>query len=462
MFYRLIVYCYCLLASLATFSQNSADIKKGDAYLTRSDYTRAVEFYKKAVAAHKTSISANEKLGKAYLTLNDPKNAEAIYSQLASITPEGSLDRFYYAQVLRMNGKYSEAGKTYDIYFKAHPNDPLANEFRNFESRVMHLLTDTDYYKITDIPENTSGSEVGPTFCFYFFCYSSNKHDLNAPTDNYDLYIQRGGNPSNHPAPEKLKGDVNGRLTEGPATFSRDGKEMIFTRSNYGQKGADGKIKIGLYHADYDSTDKKWINTAVLNFIDYDYNFMQPSLSTDGSTLYFASDIPGGFGGIDIYVCHKQGNAWSAPVNLGSGINTMGSEQTPFLSDRGILFFASDSRMGLGGLDMYSATATDGVWGHATNLGAPLNTAYHTLPFSTWEAKIPKLRIQPNPRAKYKVGEQIKRKRVELGMTEDDIAALLGVEAQTIHAWEFGTRVPLPKQTSKLIGFLGYDPYEVI
>jgi DNA-binding transcriptional regulator YiaG len=84
------------------------------------------------------------------------------------------------------------------------------------------------------------------------------------------------------------------------------------------------------------------------------------------------------------------------------------------------------------------------------------------LPFSTWEAKIPKLRIQPNPRAKYKVGEQIKRKRVELGMTEDDIAALLGVEAQTIHAWEFGTRVPLPKQTSKLIGFLGYDPYEVI
>ena len=368
--------CFTFI-SLTGFSQDGADLRKGDVAMAKHAYAKAYEFYKTAAADSKIKVIASERLAKAYMASGDHKNAEVIYNQLSYITPEGAFDRFEYAQVLRMNGKYEEADHAYQAYFKAHPNDPLAAEFSSFLSKATKLLTDTDQYNIIDIPENTSGSEVGPTFCFYFLCYSSDKNgDPNAPKDNYDLYMQRAGNPANPPVTEKLQGKINRGLTEGPATFSRDGKEMIFTRSNYKQKSIDCSIKTGLYHADYDTVTKQWTNITVLNFIDYNFDYMQPSLSKDGSMLFFASDMAGGLGGTDIYVSYRQGSTWSTPVNLGCGINTPGKEETPYIADDGTLYFASDSRMGLGGLDIYQATFTDGVWGHAVNPGAPLNSAY--------------------------------------------------------------------------------------
>jgi hypothetical protein len=133
---------------------------------------------------------------------------------------------------------------------------------------------------------------------------------------------------------------------------------------------------LGLYHADYDAGKKKWVNIKPLDFIDYNYNFEQPSLSKDDTTLYFVSDIRGGFGGSDIYVSHKRDNKWSAPVNLGKRINTKGKEQTPFIANDSTLYFASDSRLGLGGLDIYSVKFIDDAWGFPVNLGVPLNSAY--------------------------------------------------------------------------------------
>lgn len=374
MLYRYILAGLCVLASSFVFSQDNAAIRKGDACMKKGEYDRAAEFYLEGATGN-SKITGNHKLAAALIALDDYQNAERIDSLLVSLQPDSSIDRFNYAQVLRRNGKYEDAGRSYSAYFKAHPNDPLAADFSDFENKALHLLAVNNNYKLTDLPENTSGSEVGPTFCFYSLCYSSN-HLSGQKKQTYDLYLTQGGNPSNPAAPEKLKGDVNGELDEGPATFSSNGKEMIFTRSNYGHKGADGVMRQGLYHADYDTAGKKWVNITALNFIDYNYNFMQPSLSRDGSTLYFASDIKGGLGETDIYVCHKNGNTWSTPVNLGSGINTTGKEQTPFISDDGTLYFASDSRMGLGGLDIYAATQVNGVWGNATNLGAPLNSSY--------------------------------------------------------------------------------------
>jgi tetratricopeptide (TPR) repeat protein len=376
MFSRLIVFFACLLAfSLPAVSQNNADIKKGDAYMRKADYAQAAAYYTKAVNSNKRGIAENEKLGRALTALGDYQNAEPVYRLLASLLPDSAMERFDYAQVLRRNLKYGEADKAYQAYFKAHADDPLADEFRNFETKVKPLFADTDRYKLIDITQNNAGANEGPSFCVYFVCYRSKGHPSDSVKKAYELYLLQGGNPSNPAAPEKSKGDISGSLNEGPATFGHNGREMIFTRSN-GHKSADGQIKLGLYHADYDSTEKKWVNIAPLNFIDYDYNFMQPSLSKDGSMLFFASDMKGGWGETDIYVCYKQGKTWSAPVNPGRGINTRGKEETPFIADDGVLYFTSDSRMGLGGLDIYSATLSGGAWGHAKNLGAPINSAY--------------------------------------------------------------------------------------
>ena len=343
--------------------------------MAKAEYAKAAAFYKKAADNNFSDMAAKEKLAKAFMALGDYQSAEAVYQVLAGSPMAAVINKFYYAQVLRLNGKYEVADIQYRAYAQEHPNDPLNDEFRNFLTNVQTLATVNQHYRITNIPENSNGNDLGPAFCLYTFCFTSDRSS-SGKNGTYDLYFLRGGNASDPSKPQKIKGKINMQLDEGPATFSSNGGQMIFTRSNYKHKGDDGIIRLGLYQADYDSMGKKWTNVTVLPFVNYNYNYMQPSLSKDGSKLFFAADMKGGLGETDIYVCERQGNTWGAPVNVGSSINTTGKEGYPFIADDGTLFFASDSRMGLGGMDIYSATGSGSSWGRVVNLGAPLNTAH--------------------------------------------------------------------------------------
>ena len=375
MYCRFILSIWLVLVSMSAFAQDTRNVKRGDVFMKKGDYATAASFYKKAADENMNDLVAKEKLAKAFKELGDFQSAEAVYHILATSPTADVINKFYYAQMLRMNGKYDVAGMQYKAYFEARPDDPLAVEFRNFATNIQVLQKDEGRYKLTNIPENSAGSDAGPTFCVYDFCYTSNGHS-SGKKGTYDLYMLRGGNPGNPASPQKLKGKVNGRLDEGPATFSSNGMEMIFTQRNYGHRSKDGVIKFGLYHAEYDSINKSWLNVMPLSITDFNYNFMQPSLSKDGSKLFFVSDIPGGLGETDIYMCTRQGNTWGQPVNLTS-LNTVGKEETPFIAEDGTLYFASDSRMGLGGFDIYAATLADTVWSHVTNLGVPINSAYN-------------------------------------------------------------------------------------
>ncbi len=375
MYRRFILSACSLLLSLSAFTQN-ANIKKGDVCMLKGAYSEAAAFYKKAADGDLNDITAKEKLAKALMAMGDYSSAEAIYQILAGSPKAGAIDKFYYAQVLRINGKYEVADIQYKAYANEHPNDPLNDEFRNFMTNVQTLAYPNPHYKVTNIPENSADNDEGPTICLYTFCFTSNRPSL-GKKGTYDLYFLRGGNASNPAKPQKIKGDINGHLDEGAATFASNGQEMIFTRSNYKHKSDDGIIKLGLYHADYDSVAQKWINITALPFINYNNNYMQPSVSKDGTRLFFASDMPGGLGETDIYVSEKQGNTWGPPVNLGSNINTTGTEGYPFIADDGSLYFASDSRMGLGGLDIYAVSPANTGWGIAINMGAPINSSHN-------------------------------------------------------------------------------------
>lgn len=373
MYFRIVISSCCLFLSLTAFTQSS-NIKKGDACMQKAEYAQAAAFYKKAADYNFSDMAAKEKLAEAFMAMGDYQSAEAVYQILAGSPIAAAINKFYYAQVLRMNGKYEVAGIQYKAYFDEHPNDPLSEEFRNFLPNVLTLATVNQHYRLTDIPENSAGNDEGPTFCLYTFCFTSDRPS-GGRKGTYDLYFLRGGNPTNPANPQKIKGEINRQLDEGPATFNSSGQEMIFTRSNYRHKSDNGVIKLGLYHADYDSVAQKWFNITMLPFVNYNFDYMQPSLSKDGNRLFFASDMNGGFGETDIYVSEKQGNTWGPPVNLGNNINTAGTEGYPFIADDGTLYFSSDSRMGLGGLDIYAATPTNSTWGHVVNMGAPLNSA---------------------------------------------------------------------------------------
>lgn len=173
----------------------------------------------------------------------------------------------------------------------------------------------------------------------------------------------------------------NKGTNEGGATFSIDNKHMYFTA---GKDEGGEQINIDIYHSDL--VDGEWTEPEKVPGIN-DPNAWdsQPTLASDGVTLYFASDRKGGFGGTDIYktVKDKKTGQWSVPENLGRSINTPFAERSPFMhSDFETMYFSSDGHPGVGGLDIfYSRLGDDGKWTEPKNIGVPINTKGDDLGF---------------------------------------------------------------------------------
>lgn len=171
---------------------------------------------------------------------------------------------------------------------------------------------------------------------------------------------------------------LNSRYHEGPVTFFSDGSRIIFTRNNYDgrrvRQSVEGVTNLKLYTALQQNGN--WVNVEELPFNSNDYSVGHPALSKDDQLLFFASDMPGGLGGTDLYVARFVNGKWSKPVNLGKQINTKGNELFPYVDEKGNLYFASDGRRGLGGLDIYYASLVDGSpTGTIEHLDAPINSA---------------------------------------------------------------------------------------
>ena len=211
--------------------------------------------------------------------------------------------------------------------------------------------------------------------------------EYTAPTANDSRTIGFYGGPNlnmgyeEQPISEsdRFSRSLNTKYHEGPATFTKDGSRVIFTRNNYNEgkyrKSSDGINKLKLYTAT--QTNGVWSKAEELPFNSDEFSTGHPSLSKDDQLLYFSSDRPGGFGGTDIYVSKWVNEKWSEPVNLGKEVNTKGNELFPFVDEKGNLYFSSDGKPGLGDLDLFFAQLTpDGQQASpARNLGEPLNSS---------------------------------------------------------------------------------------
>jgi outer membrane protein OmpA-like peptidoglycan-associated protein len=178
----------------------------------------------------------------------------------------------------------------------------------------------------------------------------------------------------------KFSKSLNTKYHEGPMTFTSDGKKVIFTRNNFNNgkfKTSSDKInKLKIYTGD-DKGVGQWSNIKEVPFNSDEYSTGHPSLTKDDKLMYFVSDMPGGFGGTDVYVVQYNGGSFGTPVNLGPEINTAGNEMFPYVDERGNLYFSSDGHPGLGDLDIFYAQLTDGskLKGKIKNLGTPVNSS---------------------------------------------------------------------------------------
>jgi len=162
---------------------------------------------------------------------------------------------------------------------------------------------------------------------------------------------------------------INTAAHNGPVCFNGTKDHMYFTRS---ETNSTGKLKSKIYEASWNG--HSWKHVHLLEAVNDSSSSMHPYLSPDGNSLFFASDRPGGFGGLDLYVSHKGNQGWGKPENLGTYINTPGNELFPSMDETGRLYFASNGHAGFGGLDLFAASLEGKKYSHVTNLLPPMNS----------------------------------------------------------------------------------------
>ncbi len=186
------------------------------------------------------------------------------------------------------------------------------------------------------------------------------------------LFYAKIDDSAAHQTPLIFGPELNSLFNNGPITFDSAGTHAIYCRNIADRK--QGGDNLGLYSAEL--KDGKWIQINPFRYNDPGYSILTPFLTPDGKFLYFSSDMPGGYGGTDIYICEKKGNGWEKPVNLGSIINTKGNEISPFINESGELFFASDGHPGLGEKDLFMSKRINNEWIRPIHLDPPLNSEF--------------------------------------------------------------------------------------
>lgn len=367
--------------SINAFSQEkSAQELKGDKHYFVYSFDKAIKDYK---SDKQLSVEGQRKLAKSYSNMNQNAEAELAYSKLIS-TPGGNLaeDYFNYAMVLKANGKYEEANIAMDKFQELKPTDLRAKDYANNKATQNILLTDNGKYKIEQLTANTDAQDFGTSYYKDKIVFTSSRTSkLISKKSNrngkpyLNMYVAEVDN-NQLKTPVNFDKKLNGKMNDGPASFNKEGTFMAFTENNYDLKKKELIVNLEIYFRTY--ADGKWSKPEPFALNNKKYSVGHPSLSFDGKTMYFSSDMPGGYGGVDIYKTTKNADGkWSQAENLGDKINTEGDEMFPFYEENhGTFFFTSNGRSGLGGMDIFSSEIKGSTFGVATNLGAPMNTRY--------------------------------------------------------------------------------------
>jgi|GEM_PF-5439689 len=378
------------VASLTSFSQESIttafknEVKKANAFYNDHYYQEAVKNY---LNAHKLDPrdDIKVKIADCYVKLNEPESACQWFKILIDNNfPLSTKDMLNYVLALTGNADYKEAQIWYEKYLEA-TNDTVNNNLAATKKDLALFYRDSTQYDIREAEINTLQSEFSPVFYDKGIAYiSSRKSQLfiqnNLPQSSNGYLnifyapfdkIKREVVPVPMIGPPKIiQGEFPTNVHKGPFTIVD--KNMYITLNDFSNNAEEQDVKkLSIY--ELRKKGKKWITPVSLPFNNNDYSCGHPTLSTDGKTMYFISDMPGGYGGTDIYKVELNKGKWSTPVNMGPKINTLGNEMFPFLHNDTTLYFASNGHLGIGGLDIFKfSLSKDGS--KSINVGYPINT----------------------------------------------------------------------------------------
>ncbi|MFV8226840.1 OmpA family protein [Christiangramia aquimixticola] len=349
--------------------------KKADRLFNNFAYLEATEVYKDLIEKDYKVTYNSLKLADAYMQLRSPENAVYYYEDVikdTTISPE-----YYYkfAQALRGVKRYEESRtwlKTYLEEGRISADIQAMLNKEEFKSRFTYRVQAADFNsEFSDFGVFVQNDQI------YFVSARAEDEDVKKKTYRWngepflDIYIQDKKSKTITP----ISGDINTKLHDGPVVISPDGKTAYFTRNNFLGRREGKKDKENTNHLKLYSATKKgnnWEDIKELSFNSDLYSVGHPTLSGDGKTIYFASDMPGGLGGTDLYkAVLSEDGTFGKPVNLGEPVNTEFDETFPFMDTDGTLFFSSNGHPGLGLFDIFKLDPEDNT---VENLGTPINS----------------------------------------------------------------------------------------
>jgi outer membrane protein OmpA-like peptidoglycan-associated protein len=377
-----LLYISIFLTSITLYAQ-SGKIHHGDKLFNKFSYVKAIEFYQAAHDKNPNNIYVNKQLGDCYMLLRQPQHATKYYKRVVKSKETDPKYYYAYAQALRASGDYKKSEKWMRKFKATGVIDSRVDQFFNDLDFIDVIQKRKKRYTVANSPLNTANSDYGA------INYKGHTYFVSAREDE-DASVKRVYNWNNQPFLDifkvndssnlvtRMEEGVNTKFHEGAACFTPDGKYMFFTRNNYFNKNEikdeNNVNNLKIFKAEW--VDGQWKNSTPLFFSSDSYSVGHPSISADGKKLFFTSDMPGGFGGTDIYVSeiHERGGV-RKPMNLGPIINTEGNEMFPYYnSTEQKLYFSSEGHLGLGQLDIFVAEHNDDTYKNVSNLGEPINS----------------------------------------------------------------------------------------
>jgi len=378
--------------SLALFltyeaSAQGGKTRKADEAYNNFLYTDAIELYKKALTKIDNKAQKAEvlfRIAESYRRINDLKNAEGFYAKAVKAKYPDPKAQLYLADCKKAQEKYTEAITEYQAYKQLVASDPRGEEGVKSCEIAQKWKDNPTRHAVVILPFNTKASEFSPMLADkkgskLWFTTSrdgtaGNDKDETTGQAFSDIFEVSKDKKGSWSSPTAVDQNINSRDNEGSACFNKKKSMVVFTRCPQEKKKYLG---CELWYSDKKGTG--WGPAVKIpDLVPADsFTVGHPSMSPDETFLVFASDMPGGLGGKDLWKVSydSKGKKWGKPSNLGYTINTPGDDMFPFIAEDGTLFFASNGHVGMGGLDIFRCEKSGDTWGTPNNLKFPINSA---------------------------------------------------------------------------------------
>lgn len=380
------------LILLIPFVSIGQTAKEADNSFKYEQYASALPMYKKAYSKTKNKVEKKRimfQIAECYRLTKDPRKAEQQYRRLIRARFSDPIVHLYMAEVMRDQEKYQMAIQEYKKYIKSVPEDPRGTLGLESCQNAIDWKKNPSRYQVANMSRiNSREDDFSPAYAdkkYTSLVFTSSRKDVGNKTDPNtglaytSLLITNQDAKGNWSKPVLL--DEDGLLNtekdnNGSAVFNRKYSTLYFTRCMVDKKALLG---CGIYTSS--KRGKTWTEPVLLPIADDSIRVGHPAISKNEKVMYFASNLPNGYGGRDIWIAkrRRKNKAFGKPRNLGESINSKGDERYPTLVEtrdgKTILYFTSDGRGGMGGWDMFKSEYIEGKWTKAENLGYPLNSS---------------------------------------------------------------------------------------